>query len=61
MRITQDEDGKLTKEKYKPPSDPSALENRGEAMSLVTHSLMNAQKKDIDLRESKPIDSGASF
>ncbi len=56
VRITQDEDGRLTMEKYNPPSDPDAYENRGEAMSLVTHSLMNAQKKDIDTRESKMVD-----
>ena len=44
QRIVQDEDGKLTKVSYKPPSDPEAakLSQAGEAHSLVTHSLLNA-------------------
>ena len=58
VRIVQNEDGKLEKTTYKPPSDPSAVENRGEAFSLVTASLMNAQKNDIGSRTSKPIQGG---
>jgi hypothetical protein len=47
------DDGKLEKTTYKPPSDPSALQNQGEAQSLVTHSLMNAQK-DANASKNRP-------
>lgn len=45
VRIVQNEDGKLEKTKYKPPSDPTKAkqEKEGEAQSLVTYSMMQAQ------------------
>jgi len=41
------EDGKFEKRKYVPPSDPEAAQaaKQGEAVSLVTASLMAIQKE----------------
>ncbi len=64
VRIVQNEEtGKLEKTKYKPPNDPNAVK-AGEAQSLVSFSIMNAQQKDINERENKPVNNygaGASF
>ena len=65
--VVQNEDGKLERVVVKPPSDPEAAAkaNQGEAQSLVTFSIMNAQQKDISSREKQQqqdfVGTGASF
>ena len=49
VRIVQDDDGNLKRTKFV-HSNPN--ENTGEAQSLVTHSLMTGQKKEIENRPS---------
>lgn len=52
IRIVQNEDGKLEKTVFKHSDLPAA--DSGEALSLVTHSLLTAQKADQQKRISKP-------
>ena len=63
VAVVQNEDGKLQKVKVKPPANPYEQKDDGQAQSLVTHSLLTAQRNDPSTSKKLQEDvyQGASF